>query len=72
MTMSVRFRLSNDPLKWEFIAITSIEKRIVDTDVISGVCARTKVLSYVRPYDVYETTLSTDYNKTLTFFPLSV
>ena len=41
MTTSVRFCLSNDLLKWDFIAfkikIISIRKRIVDMDVLSDV-----------------------------------
>ena len=39
MTMSVRFCLSYDPLKWDFIAfkvnIISTRKRIVDTGVVN-------------------------------------
>ena len=41
MTTSVRFCLSYDPLKWDFIAfkmnIISLRKRIVDTDVVNDV-----------------------------------
>ena len=41
MTTSVRFCLSFDSLKWDFIAfemnINSVRKRIVDTDVVNDV-----------------------------------
>ena len=41
MTMNVRFCLSHDPLKWDFIAfkmnIISIRKRIIDTDIVNDV-----------------------------------
>ena len=41
MTTSVRFCLSYNSLKWNFIAfkmnISSIRKRIVDTDVVNDV-----------------------------------
>ena len=45
MTTSVRFCLSYDPLKWDFIAfkmhIISVRKCIIDTDVINDVtCTR--------------------------------
>ena len=41
MTISVRFCLSYDPIKWDFITfkmnITSKQKRIVNTDVVNDV-----------------------------------
>ena len=41
MTTSVRFCLSHDPLKWDFIVvkmnIISIRKRIVDMDIVIDV-----------------------------------
>ena len=47
MTMSVKFFLSYDPLKWDFIAlklnISSIRKRIVDTDVVNDITRKMRV-----------------------------
>ena len=52
MTTSVRFCLSYDPLKLDFIAFKmsciSIRKCIVDTDVVNGVtCTRQSVITRV-------------------------
>ena len=52
MTMSVRFCLSYDPLKWDFVAfkmnITSLRKRIVDMDLVNDVtCTRQSVTKRV-------------------------
>ena len=52
MTTSVRFCLSYGPIKWDFIAfkmnITSIRKRIVDTDNVNDVpCASQSVITRV-------------------------
>ena len=49
MTTSVRFCLSYDPLRWNFIALKmnriSKSKRIADTDVVTDVtCMRQSVL----------------------------
>ena len=49
---SVRFCLSYDPLKWNFIAfkmnIISIRKRVVDTDVVNDItCTRQSVITRV-------------------------
>ena len=48
MTMSIRFCLLDDPLKWDFIAfkmnITLIRKCIVDKDVSMTLRVQTKVL----------------------------
>ena len=61
---SVRFCLSNDPLKRDFIAFKlnfiSIRKRIGDTDVVSDVTCSGKVLLHVQSYDFYDTTLSAE------------
>ena len=58
MTMSVRFCLSYDPLKWDFIAfknnIISLRKRIADMDVINDVTyTRQSVITRVS-YDFYD------------------
>ena len=76
MITNVRFCLSYDLLKWDFIAvkmnIISMRKHIVDTDVANDVtCTRQNVTTRVS-YDFYGTTLSIDSKMTLTFFPLSV
>ena len=52
MTMSVRFCLSYDPLKWNFIAfkmnIISFRKRIVDMDDVNNVtCTSQSVITRV-------------------------
>ena len=52
MTMSVRFCLSYDPLKWDFITfkmnITSLRKSIVDMDVVHDVSyTRQSVITHV-------------------------
>ena len=51
MTTTVRFYLSYDPLKWDFIFfkmnITSIRKRIADMDVVNDLRVRPKVLLHV-------------------------
>ena len=52
MTMSVRFCLSYDPLKWDFITfkknIISIRKCVVDTDIVNDVmCSRQSVITHV-------------------------
>ena len=52
MTMSVRFCLSYDPLKWHFIALKmnriSKSTRIADTDVVTDVtCLRQSVITRV-------------------------
>ena len=64
MATSVRFRLSYDPLKWNFSAfktnIISKRKRIVDTDIINVIRVRAKVLLHVRSYDFYDMRLSTE------------
>ena len=64
MITSVRFYLSYGPLKSEFSAVKidyiSKGKRIVDTDVVNDVTRSRKVLLYVRSYDFYDTTLSSD------------
>ena len=62
MIMSIRFCLSYNPLKWDFIAriqndFLSVRNRIVDIDVVIDV--RTKVLLHMLSYDFYERTLST-------------
>ena len=64
MITSVRFCLSYDHLKGDFIVfkmnIMSIRKRIVDTDVLMTLRVRTKVLLHVWSYDFYDLTLSTE------------
>ena len=64
MTTSVRFCLSYDLLKWDFIAfklnIISIRKHIVDTDIVMTLCIRTKVLLYMWSHDFYDMTLFTE------------
>ena len=64
MTTSVRFYLSHDPLKWDFIAskMGNIlrRKRIADTDVVMTLRLRAKVSLHVWSYDFYDTTLSTE------------
>ena len=64
MITSVRFCLSHDSLKYDFVAvklnIISIRERIVDTDVVSDVKFPAKVLLHVLSYDYYDTTLSTE------------
>ena len=59
MTASVKFCLSQDPLKWDFIAfkmnIISIIKRIVDIDVVNNVTrSRQSVITgvVIRFYDM--------------------
>ena len=51
MTTSVRFCLSYDPFKWDFIAfkvnIISTRQRIVDTDVVCVTCTRQSVMTRV-------------------------
>ena len=62
MTTSVRFFLSHDPLKWDFIAfrinIILVRKSTVDTDVVNDVtCTRQSVITRVATrflrHDVY-------------------
>ena len=64
MITSVRFCLSYDPLKGNFIVfkmnIMSIRKRIVDTDVLITLRVRAKVLLHVWAYDFYDLALSTE------------
>ena len=51
MTMSVRFCLSYDPMKWAFIAfkmnIITIGKHVVDTDVVNDVACALKSVTCV-------------------------
>ena len=66
MTTSVRFCLSCDPLKWDFIAykmsISVISQHHVETDVVNDIMymyTRQNVID-VWSYDFYDTTLSTE------------
>ena len=63
MTTSVRFCLSYDCLKWDFIAfkvdIISIENNVV-TDGVMTLRASNQVLCNVWSYDFYDTTLATE------------
>ena len=63
MTTSVRFCLSYDCLKWDFIAfkvdIISIEKNNLVMDGIMTLRANNQVLCNVWSYDFYDTTLAT-------------
>ena len=65
MTISVRFYLSYDSLKWDFIAfkmnIISKRKHIVDIDVVNDVkCKCQSVITCVWSFDFYDTMLSTE------------
>ena len=55
MITSVRFCLSYEPFKWDFIAfkmdIISLRKHIVDTNVVNEVTSRAKVLLHVWAYN---------------------
>ena len=63
MTTSVKFCLSYDCLKWDFIAfkvdIISIENNVV-TDGVMTLRASNQVLCNVWSYDFYDTTLATE------------
>ena len=64
LTTSVRFCLSYDHLKWDFIAFKmntfSKSKCIVVTDVVNGItCTRQSVIT-LWPYDFCDMTLSTE------------
>ena len=63
MTMSVRFCLSYDCLKWDFIAfkvdIISIENNVV-TDGVMTLRASNQVLCKVWSYDFYDTKLANE------------
>ena len=64
MTTSVRFCLSSDCLKWDFIASKSIHyfkrKHNVATDGVITLRASNQVLCNVWSYDFYDTTLATE------------
>ena len=64
MTTSVKFCLSHDPLKWDFISfkviITPIRQRIADRTLSMTLCIRAKVLLRVWSNDFYDITLSTE------------
>ena len=63
MNTSVRFCLSYDCLKWDFIAfkvdIISIENNVI-TDGVMTLRASNQVLCNVWSYDFYDTTLATE------------
>ena len=72
MTTSVRFCLSYEPLKWDFIAfkmkIISLRKRIVDTDVVNDVTRSrqsviTRVVIRFLWHNVIHEITVTSYNK---------
>ena len=64
MTTSVRFCLSYDRFKLDFIVfkvdIISVEKKYVVTDVVMTLYVRAKMLCNVWSYDFYDMTLSTE------------
>ena len=64
MTTSVRFCLSYDPFRLDFIAFKvdncSTEKCMVDMDVAMTLLVPAKVLYNVWLYDFYNMTLSTE------------
>ena len=62
MTTSVRFCLSYDCLKWDFIAfkVDISRKHNVVTDGIMTLRAGNQVLCNVWSYDFYDTTLATE------------
>ena len=78
MTTSVRFCLSHDSLKRDFIAsplkrtLVQCENELLTRTLSVTLRIRSKVLLHVRLYDYYDLTLSTDSNMTLMFSPLSV
>ena len=72
MTTRVRFCLSYDPLKWDFIAFKmnkiSIRKRIIDTDVVNDVTFTrqsviTRVVIWFLWHDVIHRITATWYDK---------
>ena len=79
MTTSVRFCLSYDPLKWDFIAFKMGDilrrKRIVDMDVVNVVtCARQSVITRVAirflRHDVIHRITATSYDNIFYYTPL--
>ena len=61
---SVRFGLSYDPLKQDFIDfkmhIISVRKHIVDMHIVMTLHVHAKVLLHIWSYDFYDMTLSTE------------
>ena len=64
MTMSVRFCLSYDPLKWDFIAFKMIfistGNALLTQTLSMALRLRAKVLLHVWSYDFYDMMLSTE------------